>query len=150
MHLWPRQDYRPSSYHRKLKKYYWKCHNHRRCGRRIPVYRYVIGRSKLPTKSPTDCVNTKGWGIKCISDRVRTTVHRHITESWKNITGNATITDDVADGFQSVGMLSVGQNYRQNHWRTVRIPKGRALNASLTASICWQNYWLPAKNMEGN
>jgi hypothetical protein len=70
----------------------------------------------------------------------RTTIRQHFTESWKNITGNATITDDVADGFQSFGMLSVGQNYQQNNRRTVRIPKGGALNASLTTSICRQNY----------
>jgi len=30
-------------------------------------------------------------------------------------------------------MLSAGQYYRHNHRRTVRIPKGGALNASLTA-----------------
>jgi len=63
-------DYRASAFHRELKKYYWKCHNHRRCGGRIPVRRHVVGGSKLPTKSPTDCANSKQRGIKCISDRV--------------------------------------------------------------------------------
>ena len=47
-----------------------KCHHHRWICRRTYVRRYVVGGSILPTTSPTDCANSKGWCIKCISDRV--------------------------------------------------------------------------------
>jgi len=65
-------------------------------------------------------------------------------------TANATIIDEFADGFQSIGMLSVGQYYRQIHRWTVRISKGSALNASLTVSRYRRNYRRTTKNMEGN
>jgi hypothetical protein len=80
----------------------------------------------------------------------RTNARRHFTKSWKIITWNVTITDVHADRFQSVIMLSTGHYYRQHHRWTMRIPKSGALNASLTASFCQQNYRQTMKNMEGN
>ena len=59
-----------SVFHRELKNIYLKCHNHRRCCGQIPFSSYVVGGSKLQTKSPMDGANSKGRGIKCISDRV--------------------------------------------------------------------------------
>ena len=85
------------AFHRKLKKNYLKCHNYRRLCRWTTVHghfienwkiitanatitddfvdgklpRYVVGGSILPTKSSTDCANSKGQCIKCITDRVR-------------------------------------------------------------------------------
>jgi len=53
-----------------LENNYWKCHNHQRMCRQISVRWYIVDGSILPTKSPTECANSKGRGIKCISDRV--------------------------------------------------------------------------------
>jgi len=80
----------------------------------------------------------------------RPTIRLHFTKSCKIITGNAIITNECADGFKFVDMLSAGQFYRQNHRRTVRIPKDGALTASLTVSGCQRNYRWTTKNMEGN
>jgi hypothetical protein len=128
----------PSAFHRELKNNYWKCHNHRRpCRRNMSAFHREL--------------KNNYW--KCHNHRQtfrRPELRRHFTESWKIITGNATITDECSDGFQSIGMLSAGQYYRPNHRRTVWIPKGSALNASLTASFCQRNYRRTAKNIEGN
>jgi hypothetical protein len=45
---------------------------------------------------------------------------------------------------------SAVHDHWQVHRRTVRIPKGKALNASLIACRCRRNYRRTAKNMEGN
>jgi hypothetical protein len=108
-----------------------------------------------PTSKPTDKLPSafhselKNNCLKCHYHRRlyrRTNFRRHFTESWKIINWNVTITDIHTDGFQTVGMLSVGHYYRQHHRRTVWIPKSGALNASLTVSFCRRT----AKNMEGN
>jgi len=80
----------------------------------------------------------------------RTKVRRHFTENSKKLLENATIIDDLTGGIKSVGHLSTGQYYRQNHQWNVRIPKGGVLNASLTAWGCRRNYRRASKDMEGN
>jgi hypothetical protein len=112
-----------------------------------------------PTSKPTDKLPSafhselKNNCLKCHYHRRlyrRKNICRNFIESWKIITWNATIIDVHTDGFQSVGMLSVGHYYRQHHRQTVRIPNSGALNASLTASFCRRNYRRTAKIMEGN
>jgi hypothetical protein len=114
---------------------------------------------QLPTSIPTDSSPSafhrefKNNYLKCHNHRClyrRNNVHRHFTESSKIITWNATITDVQTDRCTSVGKLSAGQCYWQNYRRTVWIPKGGDLNASLTAPACRWNYRQTTKNMEGD
>jgi len=140
---------------------YLKCHNHRRPYRRITsvgisqrIRKQLFEMPPSPTSIPTDLVR------------------RHFTESSKTITWNATITDVNTKGLspsafhkefennylkchnhrrlyrriKSVGKFSAGEVHRQHYWQTARIPKGCALNASLTAS----SYRRTTKNMEGH
>jgi hypothetical protein len=118
-------------------KHHLSCtlHYHRRSYRRIPVLRhFTVASLEMPQPSPTPL-----W-----TDTSSSTFH-------SSVPGNATtITDDFADEYQSVGIVSASHNYWQNHRQTVRIPKHWALNASLTTCICRRNYRRTAKNMEGN
>jgi hypothetical protein len=112
-----------------------------------------------PTSLPTD-INPSTFHrefennyLKCHNHRhtyQRIYIRRHFTESSKIITWNATITNVPPDRYTSVGTLSAGQFYRHNYRRTVRIPKGCALNAYLTASDYRRNYWRTTKKMEGH
>jgi hypothetical protein len=111
---------------RKINKQYkhhlsYTLHYHRRLYWRIPVLRhFTVASLEIPQPSPTPL-----W-----TDTSSSAFH-------SSVPGNAiTITDEFTDGYQSVNI--------------VRIPKGWALNASLTVCICRRNYWRTAKNMEGN
>ena len=89
----------PSAFHREFENNYLKFHDHRR--------QYQVGGSILPTQLQTDCTNSKGLCIKCISDRVilltdLPTDHEKYGRSLKILVRNSKITD---------GFLTI---YRQN------------------------------------
>ena len=80
----------PSAFYREFKNNYLKCHDHRR--------QYRVSGSILPTQLPTDCANSKGLCIKCISDRVilptdLPTDHEKYEGSLKILVRNSKIID---------------------------------------------------------
>ena len=88
---------------------------------------------QLPTSIPTDSHLSashrefKNNYSKCHTHRRkyrRTNIHRHLIESSKIITRNATITDGYTDVIMSVGNLLVDKFYQQKYQRNVQILKG--------------------------
>jgi hypothetical protein len=150
------------------------------CGRITVRRHFTVASLEMPQSSPTtlqtDYVH-RHFTVASLEmpQSSPTTLRSDYSPSafHSSLTGNATIiTDDFVDGLSQSAFYrgwwkwhnhrrlcrwnpvhqhwSAVHDHWQVHRRTVRIPKGKALNASLIACRCRRNYRRTAKNMEGN